>query len=215
MKILLALVIVCFVWVPEATSQTSGADIPFAVTVDGEGYIYITGASMGSGGTRDLVTIAYSEKGVVQAHQRYAGPAVGSALPVGIEVTGGEVVVAGSSPAQATGYDVVTVAYARSTIVSVEEWIDSKLKFQLEQNYPNPVTRKGLATIRFTLPVAGRVRLSLVDISGKEIDVLVNEDKKAGRYAVEFRPGSLPEGTYFYVLSSSAQTEVKRLMVIR
>jgi len=104
--------------------------------------------------------------------------------------------------------------YNRSSIVSVSSGLPT-LIFELEQNYPNPVNPHGVATITFSLPTEGHVRLSVVDVVGKEVEVLVDESRRAGRYQILFYPNQLPAGIYFYILSSNRQTEVKRLMVIR
>ncbi len=82
--------------------------------------------------------------------------------------------------------------------------------FVLEQNYPNPFNPS--TTIKYSIPdvisTEGRnmnVVLTVYDILGNEIAMLVNEEKSAGTYEIEFTVGAskrldLTSGIYFYQL---------------
>lgn len=59
----------------------------------------------------------------------------------------------------------------------------------------NPATN-----IRFDLQKAGKIKLLVHDVLGKEISVLVNEKLPAGSYEYTFDAGELPTGIYFYSL---------------
>jgi len=93
-----------------------------------------------------------------------------------------------------------------SNVIEVE--IGSPDEFFLSQNYPNPFNPT--TKIKFTIPsnVNGEmsnVRLKVYDVLGNEIATLVNEEKTAGEYEVEFNNHSdegrnLPSGVYFYQL---------------
>ena len=73
-------------------------------------------------------------------------------------------------------------------------------EFALFQNYPNPFNPR--TTISYSLPQAGIVMLKVYDVMGREISVLVhNERKAAGNYEVSFDATNLPSGVYFYGLS--------------
>ncbi len=68
--------------------------------------------------------------------------------------------------------------------------------YALQQNYPNPFNPT--TTIRFELPQAGYVRLSVYNLLGEELAVLVNEQRQPGVYDERFDASGLPSGTYFY-----------------
>jgi beta-1,2-mannobiose phosphorylase / 1,2-beta-oligomannan phosphorylase len=81
------------------------------------------------------------------------------------------------------------------------------MAFMLAQNYPNPFNPA--TVISYQLPVASEVRLSVYDLLGREVAVLVNERKAPGTYEVKFdagQPGGqasgLPSGVYFYRLQA-------------
>ncbi|CAN5539730.1 hypothetical protein BH10BAC5_BH10BAC5_05780 [soil metagenome] len=85
--------------------------------------------------------------------------------------------------------------------------------FILKQNYPNPfnpVTR-----INFSIPQSTFVKLSVFDMTGREISSLVNEDLSAGSYSYTFNAEKLSSGIYFYKLSSENFSETKKLMLVK
>ncbi len=85
--------------------------------------------------------------------------------------------------------------------------------FELEQSYPNPFNPK--TVIGFSLPVASDVRLSVCDLLGREVAVLVNEKRLPGRHRVEFDASALPSGVYFYRLRAGNFVDTKRAVLIR
>ncbi len=73
-------------------------------------------------------------------------------------------------------------------------------EFKLYQNYPNPFNPSTI--INYQIPQQEFVTIKVYDILGNEIAILVNEEKPAGSYEVEFNASSLPSGVYFYQLKS-------------
>ncbi|MFZ1320586.1 MAG: T9SS type A sorting domain-containing protein [Ignavibacteria bacterium] len=85
--------------------------------------------------------------------------------------------------------------------------------FTLYQNYPNPFN--GQTKIKFDLKVSGLYKLKLFDISGKEIQTIVNEFLNYGSYNINFNAGDLSSGVYFYNLSSIKFNQTKKLILIK
>ena len=85
--------------------------------------------------------------------------------------------------------------------------------FSLEQNYPNPFNP--VTNIFFNVGSTSEVNISVYDVRGKEIALLMNETKSAGRYSVEFNAANLPSGVYFYrmTINGSQSTEKKMVLV--
>ena len=99
--------------------------------------------------------------------------------------------------------------FAYSPIVSAI--LDVKEGFKLEQNYPNP--SRGETIIKFTLPQKAKVNLSLYDMSGRLVKVLVNESKDSGTHAVNLNSGTLTKGLYFYKLQAGDFSAVRKLTI--
>ena len=85
--------------------------------------------------------------------------------------------------------------------------------FQLDQNYPNPFNP--VTKITYALRVSGNVKLSVYDILGKEVSVIVNEHQKAGFYETTFDTSSLSSGIYFYRLSAGDFISNKKMTLIK
>ncbi len=86
-------------------------------------------------------------------------------------------------------------------------------KFQLHQNFPNPFNPSTI--IRFDLVRSGYIRLSVYDISGKRLSVLINESLSPGSYEYNFNADNLPSGVYFYKIETESFTETKRMVLIK
>ncbi len=72
----------------------------------------------------------------------------------------------------------------------------------LEQNFPNPFNSG--TVIRFQVPEPSDVRLGVFDLLGREVAVLVNEEKQGGAYAVPFDGRALASGVYLFRLQGRA-----------
>ncbi len=72
--------------------------------------------------------------------------------------------------------------------------------FSLSQNYPNPFNPTTI--IKFTISDLRFTILKIYDVLGNEVATLVNEEKVAGIYEVEFDATGIPSGIYFYRLTT-------------
>ncbi len=86
-------------------------------------------------------------------------------------------------------------------------------EYNLSQNYPNPFNP--VTMIKFALPKASYVKLKVYDIIGREVANLVDEQKSAGTYLVDFNASSFTSGVYFYRLEANGYVEVKRMVVLK
>jgi hypothetical protein len=79
--------------------------------------------------------------------------------------------------------------------------------------YPNPFN--STTTIRYSLSEAVDVRLTVYDISGRELEVLISEHQNADRYAVNFKADKLTAGLYFYKLEAGSFTSVRKMALVK
>jgi len=59
------------------------------------------------------------------------------------------------------------------------------------------------------------VQLKVYDILGKEVATLVNEEKPAGSYEVEFNALNLPSGVYFYTIITDNFTSSRKMILLK
>jgi hypothetical protein len=101
--------------------------------------------------------------------------------------------------------------------------------YALEQNYPNPFNP--LTTIGFQVPGDGfrdlssaarnpqpgspMVKLSVYDLLGREVAVLVNEKKAAGNYEVTWNASGIASGMYFFVMRAGDFLQTRKMLVLR
>jgi hypothetical protein len=86
-------------------------------------------------------------------------------------------------------------------------------KYKLDQNYPNPFNPT--TRIRFSISELSFVKLKVYDIVGNEIETLVNQEKPAGSYEVQFSAVDLPSGIYFYRLITGNFVETKKMTLLK
>jgi hypothetical protein len=98
------------------------------------------------------------------------------------------------------------------TMSSVQPAV-APLAFSLEQNYPNPFNP--VTTIRFGLAMTVNVNLTIYDILGRRVDVLVNERMGAGYHQVTFDGTHLASGVYFYRIQAGDFVQTRRLLLLK
>ena len=97
-------------------------------------------------------------------------------------------------------------------------------EFVLSQNYPNPFNPT--TKIEYRIPLnppllkgeseaGGFITLKVYDILGNEVANLVNEQKPAGNYEVEFDANEFASGTYFYKLETDNFTSIKKMILLK
>ncbi len=85
--------------------------------------------------------------------------------------------------------------------------------FYLSQNYPNPFNP--ITTIEYSIPKQSLVTIKVFDLLGREVATLVNEEKPAGNYIVNFNGINLSTGIYFYRLEADSYIAVKKLLLLK
>ncbi len=109
---------------------------------------------------------------------------------------------------QRTGLQSISIA----TGIAEENGIIPK-QYSLSQNYPNPFNPS--TVIQYDLPKETFVTLKIYDVLGREVKTLVNEEKLAGSYKVNFDAAGLSSGIYLYRITAGKFIETKKLVLIR
>lgn len=87
------------------------------------------------------------------------------------------------------------------------------VSYNLNQNYPNPFNPS--TSIKFDIPKSSFVKLKVMDVTGRILDVLVNENLKPGTYEMNWNASKYSSGVYFYSLETKDFKQTKRMMLIK
>jgi len=85
--------------------------------------------------------------------------------------------------------------------------------FTLSQNFPNPFNPS--TTIKFSLPKATHVTLSIYNSLGQEVSKLISKDMNAGVYTTEWNATSFASGVYYYRIVASGFVQTKKLLLLK
>ena len=98
-------------------------------------------------------------------------------------------------------------------VTAIADNQNTPTKFELSQNYPNPFNPA--TTIKYSVPAASFVTIKVYDILGREVASLVNEQKAAGSYNVQFNGNDLSSGVYLYRMQAGSFVQTKKLVLMK
>lgn len=104
-------------------------------------------------------------------------------------------------------------SFTTETSTAIDEKGSVPDKFNLSQNYPNPFNPT--TQIRYDLPEASDVTITVFDMLGREIATLVDEKRSAGSYTVQFDAGKLSSGIYLYRMGAGSFVKVQSMTLIK
>jgi len=107
----------------------------------------------------------------------------------------------------------IVLKVVNTVLVSVDVNENIPADFSLEQNYPNPFNPT--TTIKYSLPEKEFVTLKIFDVMGNEVNTVVNEEKLAGTYSVEYSASGLASGIYFYQFTTAKYTDTKKFVILK
>ncbi len=105
------------------------------------------------------------------------------------------------------------LAFFNAPVSAEEKKSEISTHFSLSQNYPNPFNPS--TVISWQLAVGSFVSMKVYDILGNEVATLVDEEKPAGEYQVEFDGSKLASGVYFYRLTTKDNNAVKKFVLMK
>jgi hypothetical protein len=115
------------------------------------------------------------------------------------------------SSSDLTGFYILT---GQENVVNVDDPTSQLADgFALQQNYPNPFNPT--TTIPFMLNKAAQVQLTLYNVLGQTVSVLLNEKLDAGSHQVNFDAAALTSGIYFYELKVDGISQIRKMNLLK
>ncbi|MCH8496080.1 MAG: T9SS type A sorting domain-containing protein, partial [Balneolales bacterium] len=99
------------------------------------------------------------------------------------------------------------------TNTSILDEHDTPTQVTLNQNYPNPFNSS--TTIVYELADVHHVRLEIIDVLGRTIDVLVDDVQQSGRHVVRLNAQNYPSGVFIYRLHTGNHVETRKMTLIK
>jgi hypothetical protein len=96
---------------------------------------------------------------------------------------------------------------------SVEVSTQAPKQFSLSQNYPNPFNP--ITQISYDVATVDNVRLAVYDILGREVAVLVNEQKAPGSYTASFNGSQFSSGIYFFKMTTKQFLSIHKMTLMK
>ncbi|KXK44418.1 MAG: Cytochrome c554 [Chlorobi bacterium OLB5] len=178
--------------------------------------IVITGRSFGTENNFDYATVRYKKNNGNQLEvNRYSMNEYTNDLATDVSTKGGTVVVTGYSElimdnAAGSSYISTVSPGWTSDLESISE-IPSG--YSLHQNFPNPFNP--VTSIQFDLAAVTNVKLTVFDVLGKEVSVLINQQLDAGNHKITFNAEKLASGIYFYKLEAGSFNDIKKMTLVK
>ncbi len=106
-----------------------------------------------------------------------------------------------------------SLQYVQLTPVQTKDETSIPAEFELLQNYPNPFNPE--TKITYHVPKESQVVLKVYNVLGSCIQTLVDEFQQIGYHSVEFKPGELSSGMYFYTLTVEEYSHTRKMLYIK
>jgi hypothetical protein len=98
-------------------------------------------------------------------------------------------------------------------VTAIEDPTGVPVAFRLDQNYPNPFNPT--TVIGYRLSAVNDVDLTIYDVLGQKVTILVSEKKRAGSHQVEWDASGFASGIYYYRMEAGEIVEVKKMVLLR
>jgi len=99
------------------------------------------------------------------------------------------------------------------TNIENENTAQAPTQYVMHHNYPNPFNPT--TTIKYSIPRESFVSLKIYNLTGEEIETLVDEQKSIGNYEVDFDASKLPSGLYFYRLQAGDFVDTRKMVLMK
>jgi hypothetical protein len=110
-------------------------------------------------------------------------------------------------------FSIPTPGDSNSISTGLADKPDIPLRFFLSQNYPNPFNPT--TKINYELPITNYVDLSIYNLLGQKVALLVNKKQHAGYHQVEWNASEFATGIYFYRLVTEKFVKIKKMILIK
>jgi hypothetical protein len=204
-----------FQWVRRFNGPANGWDSPVDMVIDPKGGVIITGSVWKTASQTDMVILKYNSNGDLEWSDMYGNQYGQEDYPVAILLDKkNNILLAGASEIGNGIRAYTTIKYKRTSVVSTGSPKPPVIKkFSFAQNYPNPFNPN--TTIEYYLPFPTKVTLTIYNVIGERVAILVNDEKQSGLNKIKWNAGNLTSGIYYYEIKSKNFRRAKRMVLLK
>ena len=107
----------------------------------------------------------------------------------------------------------ITIKYISNIVEVAEENKSIPTNYLLFQNYPNPFNP--VTTIEYAIPKKSGVTITVYNLVGQIVDILVNQTMEPGYYTVQWDASKVGSGIYFYRIVADGSSDVKKCVIFK
>ncbi|MCH7820056.1 MAG: T9SS type A sorting domain-containing protein [Candidatus Marinimicrobia bacterium] len=192
----------------------SGDDVGYDVIQTADNGFIITGYtnSYGAGG-KDLWVIRTDSLGDSLWTRTYGGEKEDEGWDI-LQFSNNDYLIIGNTQSFGAGsYDIWLLMLSENPITVVENSINIPIRFQLNQNHPNPFNP--VTTIGYALPRSGDVTLLIFNLLGEEVTRLVDGFQPTGTYQIIWDASNYSSGIYFYRLQAGDFVQTRKMVLLK
>lgn len=182
-------------------------------TSDGGFAIGATTESKGAGG-KDVWLVKTDGQGNMEWDNTFGGEADDFAEALCLASDGGFILTGGTYSFGAGDCDVWLIKTDPNGLTSIDEDRTTPIpvKNVLGQNYPNPFNPE--TTIQFNVKERTQVHIAVYDLQGRQIQILLDNERPPGLHQIRFNANGLPSGLYFYKIQMNDFVDVKKMVLL-
>jgi len=134
-------------------------------------------------------------------------------LSAPVWIGSGTLTITASDDSSASATAQITINVIDDPTSISDDLVDIPRKYELYQNYPNPFNPE--TNIKFGLPKAGKLSISVYNALGQKVATVLNEFRQAGYHIIKFDAANMPSGIYFYRIKTDDFSQIKKMILIR
>ncbi len=191
-------------------------DIAYALALQQDGKIVVSGISQNSGGEQDFALARFTGNGTLDPSfngtgtiRMDMGGMFEAAYGVALQANG-NIVAAGES---ANDFLLARFTGSSGPATGVVSERIAPAGFALGQNYPNPFNPT--TSITYSLPLRSHVTLAVFNMLGQKVAELANGEQEAGPHTVRFDASALTSGVYFYRIEAAGFAQTRKLVLVK
>ncbi|MCP4410999.1 MAG: T9SS type A sorting domain-containing protein, partial [Gammaproteobacteria bacterium] len=109
--------------------------------------------------------------------------------------------------------DYASLVLSADPVSAIEDDMHAPQEFALRQNYPNPFNPT--TRIEYSTAKASKVKISVFNVLGQKVEVLVNANHTAGTHFINFDASKYSSGVYFYKIEAGSFEKTRKMLLVK